>query len=226
MNSLLNQKISIVTNKPQTTRHKILGILSTPGLPDHLSGYTGHHQASLHAAGGDDAIRLGGDPGCRPAFLHGRRCRRRGARRTTWRTMRPSVGSKDSGKPVYLVINKVDLVEKGSLLPIIDFYSKKFPFQEIFPISALKQDGTGDLVAAVVPVLFPNIPRITRSISSASRTRDSLSLRSSAKRSSSGHRKRSRIPPRWTSWISRNERPASGSSAQTSTSNASPRRGS
>ena len=61
-------------------------------------------------------------------------------------------------KPVYLVINKVDLVEKGSLLPIIDFYSRKFPFQEIFPISALKLDGTADLVAAAVPSLPEHPP--------------------------------------------------------------------
>jgi GTP-binding protein Era len=56
-------------------------------------------------------------------------------------------------KPVYLVINKIDLIPKNLLLPIIEFYSHAFPFREIFPISALTGEGTGDLLKALVPLL-------------------------------------------------------------------------
>jgi GTP-binding protein Era len=56
-------------------------------------------------------------------------------------------------KPVLLVINKIDLVAKGTLLPVIDFYSKKYPFKEIIPISALNGEGTGSLVPAMASLL-------------------------------------------------------------------------
>jgi GTP-binding protein Era len=152
MNALLNQKISIVTNKPQTTRHKILGILSasdyqiifldTPGIikPRYMLQEVMMQFASAAIKDADllffmiDATA----PGVRENEL-----------------AHDEAFSRLEGlrKPVYLVINKVDLVQKGSLLPVIDFHSKKFPFREIFPISALKQDGTGDLVAAAVRAL-------------------------------------------------------------------------
>jgi GTPase len=157
MNALLHQKISIVTNKPQTTRHKILGILSTegaqiifldtPGIikPRYLLQDVMMQFASAAIQDADvlffmiDATATGAkdeDLADDEAFK-----RLEGLK-----------------KPVYLVINKVDLVDKGSLLPLIDFYSRKFSFQEIFPISALKQDGTGDLVAAAAALLPEHPP--------------------------------------------------------------------
>jgi GTPase len=157
MNALLNQKISIVTNKPQTTRHKILGIhstdavqiifLDTPGIikPRYML-----QEVMMQFASGaiQDADLLffmidATAPGAKDEDLaHDEAFKRLEGLR----------------KPVFLVINKVDLVDKGSLLPLIDFYSRKFSFKEIFPISALKKDGTGALVAAAVQSLPEHPP--------------------------------------------------------------------
>jgi GTPase len=159
MNTLIGQKISIVTRKPQTTRHKILGILSnencqiifldTPGLlkPKYLL-----HEAmmkSAHSAIDDaDVIVLmidAADPHIGQEITE---------------TI-PFQVLKNVQKPVYLVVNKVDLVEKQDLLPIMAFYSDKFPFKEIFPISALTQAGTDELLTSIVnemPVHPPYFP--------------------------------------------------------------------
>ncbi len=151
MNTLLQQKISIVTNKPQTTRHKILGILTTeqfqmifldtPGLitPKYLLQET-MVESAVSAIGDADVIllmvsatdpKIGSDPGYGKilAMLRG------------------------LGKPVFLVINKVDLVEKPSILPMIQAHSRTFPYREIFPISARTADNTGALLNAIIPHL-------------------------------------------------------------------------
>jgi len=159
MNGLLGQKISIVTNKPQTTRHKILGILSTdqhqivfldtPGIikPKYLLQEVMMQFASSAITDADVLLfmieatnpKAGDDLSHEGAFS-----RLQGLNR-----------------PILLVINKVDLVPKADLLPVIDFYSKQFPFKEIFPVSALRMEGTDDLLKALVrelpehPPLYP-----------------------------------------------------------------------
>jgi GTPase len=156
MNALIGQKLSIVTPKPQTTRHKILGIasssdyqiifLDTPGIikPQYLL-----HEAmmSLASSALEDADvvlfmidatapKLGIDLAHEEAFsrLNGLQ------------------------KPVVLVINKADAVQKPEILPIIEFYAGAFAFKEIFPISALKLDGTTELTRAIVKELPQHQP--------------------------------------------------------------------
>lgn len=159
MNGLIGQKLSIVTRKPQTTRHKILGILSTdecqiifldtPGIikPKYLLHEAMMAFASSALTDADvvlfmiDALdpKVGVDLTHEDAFS-----KLKGLR-----------------KPVFLVINKVDAVNKVEILPIIEFYSKSFAFKEIFPISALKLDGTEALVKSIArelpkhPPFFP-----------------------------------------------------------------------
>ena len=58
-----------------------------------------------------------------------------------------------AGTPVFLLLNKVDLVEKARLLPMIERFSQQFPFREIIPISALKRDGLDLLLDNIVEVL-------------------------------------------------------------------------
>ncbi|MER3525169.1 MAG: GTPase Era [Ignavibacteria bacterium] len=159
MNTLLQQKISIVTPKPQTTRHRILGILSTeqyqlifldtPGIikPKYALQEVMMQFASLAIQDADvllfmiDATR----PRMEENLAHAEAFAR----------------LKGVAKPTLLVINKVDAVNKADVLPIIDFYSKQYPFKEIFPISATKGIGTQELVASVVmylpvhPPLYP-----------------------------------------------------------------------
>ena len=156
MNGLICQKISIVSSKPQTTRHKILGILSrenyqiifldTPGLlkPKYLL-----HEAMMkfaHSAIQDADLLLfmieATDPKIGLEIEHD----------VAFQTL------KRSRKPVFLVINKIDLVKKQGVLPMIAFYSEKYSFEEIFPISALKLEGTNDLLDAIVKELPESPP--------------------------------------------------------------------
>ena len=55
--------------------------------------------------------------------------------------------------PVFLVINKIDLIRREQLLPLIDSLMKQFPFAEVFPISARKRDGLEHLVEKLVETL-------------------------------------------------------------------------
>ncbi len=142
LNFLVGEKIAAVSNKPQTTRHKIQGIVTlengqivfvdTPGV--HKPGYllnrrmmSAVHDAILSV----DLIVL-----LRDASV--------------------STGNgdrfvlelvKQSEKPAVLVLNKIDkITEKKELLPLIEFYSKEYDFQEIVPISALKGDSIDNLL--------------------------------------------------------------------------------
>jgi GTP-binding protein Era len=159
MNAFLGQKVSIVTKKPQTTRHKILGILSTPSYQAVFLDTPGIivprymlHEAMMNSArsaiADADVLVLMIDA-ARPGLD------RDNTEETALTLLR------QTGKPVFLVLNKVDAVEKPVLLPMISRYAEKFPFKEIFPISAISKDGTDALVAALSrnlplhPPLYP-----------------------------------------------------------------------
>lgn len=156
MNRFLNQKISIVSSKPQTTRHRILGILTddesqivfldTPGIikPKYLLQEAMMQFATRAIADADvllfmvDAL----DPKTGIDLAHAEAFQKLG----------------DLAKPVLLVINKVDAIQKPLLLPIIDFYAKAFPFREIFPVSALTGEATSAILGAVRPLLPTHPP--------------------------------------------------------------------
>ncbi len=56
---------------------------------------------------------------------------------------------KDLNKPVFLILNKVDLINKDSILEIIKKYTEIFDFKEIFPVSAMKGDNVEDLIYTI-----------------------------------------------------------------------------
>ena len=131
-NTLVGEKLAIVSAKPQTTRNRITGILTTPEGQVVFWDLPGIHKAMgimnrrmvAIALNGLNAIDLG-----------------------LWviDARRDSsvddflMGHIKSKKPkLILVINKVDLVRKDDLLPIIDLYSKSYTFLDIVPVSALK----------------------------------------------------------------------------------------
>lgn len=144
LNTLLHQKISIVTRKPQTTRHRITGILSgegyqivfldTPGIiePKYLLQEVMMQYASS-ALQDADVVLLMVDA---EKALANRYERNETAVAALARQK----------KPTFLVINKMDKIPKDQLLPMIDAMKDFFPFREIIPISALKGTGTDDLV--------------------------------------------------------------------------------
>jgi GTP-binding protein Era len=149
MNTLLDRKISIVTRKPQTTRQRVLGILSrddaqvifldTPGLiePRYLlhEKMIGHAQAALKDA---DVILVLTDLSHR-SDLPGK--------------MEQIVFASSGQKPVLLIMNKADLVPKMSILPLIERSAQRGLYREIIPISALTNDNIHDLVATIVSYL-------------------------------------------------------------------------
>jgi len=145
LNKLLGQKISIVSRKAQTTRQQVLGILTgkgyqivfldTPGViqpRDKLQEFMA--QASFKAVSGADLVIV-----MTEAVEQGIMA----DRRLLERLFRVDV-------PRFLAINKVDLVKKPSILPLIAEYAETGLFEQILPISALKGDGVGELVDAVV----------------------------------------------------------------------------
>jgi GTP-binding protein Era len=154
LNALVQQKISIVARKPQTTRQRVLGILSrddaqvifldTPGLlkPKYLL-----HERMLQAA----------ERGLQDADLilvltevaHGTDL----PPEVTTRVLK-----KFGTKPLFLVINKVDTIDRRALLPMIEHFAGTGSFREIIPVSALKQENVDDLLATIVRDLPEHAP--------------------------------------------------------------------
>jgi GTPase len=143
VNTLVGQKVSIVSPKPQTTRNRIQGILNRDDAQVILIDTPGIHKAEnalsrqmlgelRQSVEGIDILCLIVDataefgPGDRFALDWVRRFE----------------------GPVYLLLNKVDRVEKPRLLPLIDRYRREFEFAEVFPISALTGEGCFDLVTS------------------------------------------------------------------------------
>jgi GTP-binding protein Era len=136
LNTLIGQKIAIVSDKPQTTRVSLLGIKTTdrgqiifvdnPGIhkPLHLMNrrMMNYVYSSLETA---DLILLLID--ATKKFGHGDQY------------VLDTV--KKVSTPVFLLINKVDLIKKENILTTINAYKDIFPFKEIIPISALKGDN-------------------------------------------------------------------------------------
>ncbi len=156
LNALVGERIAITTHKPQTTRNKIMGIrnlaepraaqmifLDTPGIH---RAETPLNQAMVEAATGTfgnvDLLLMMTEAAAAPhpddrfilEFLREKRF------------------------PVFLVINKIDLVDKPLLLPFIEVYEKLFPFREILPVSALKGRGVDILIDEIWKIL-PEGPR-------------------------------------------------------------------
>lgn len=148
MNALLGQKISIVTPKPQTTRNRILGImhgddyqvvlLDTPGLHKARKPLNREMvRAALSSLSEVDLILFMVDVSLPlPAGNQ------------------DAVGFlQETSLPTILLLNKVDLLPRQDILPMISTYQKLHPFTEIIPISALNSDGTDRLLAAMLRLL-------------------------------------------------------------------------
>ena len=136
LNSLVGQKIAAVSNKPQTTRYQIKGVITKPEGQIVLVDTPGVHQPGYELnrrmmATVQDAL-LGVD------LL----CLIRDASVSTGQGDRFVLDLiKRSGKAGLLLLNKIDkLDDKSALLPLMDWYSKEYEWREIIPISALKDE--------------------------------------------------------------------------------------
>ena len=159
LNALVGEKIAIVTEKPQTTRTRIQGMVNvkarkgrpagqiifidTPGVHKPDSRLNRKMMQEIHAAlESRDIVLLLVDASDR-------------------------FGPADqfvidlvqkSGGTAFLLLNKIDKLPKDKLLPIIEHYSKLHNFQEIIPISAIKHDGLEVLIDKIIRTL-PEGPR-------------------------------------------------------------------
>ena len=156
-NALVGEKIAIVSNKPQTTRNRITGIVSrgatqfvlldTPGfhkprtkLGDYMVGVVRESVADV------DGVLLLVEPvaavGPQEEALLER--------------------LREGGAPVILVINKIDTVERSRLLEVIAAYAPLYDFEAIIPVSAKTGEGLDELMdemekfAAEGPHFFPD----------------------------------------------------------------------
>jgi len=156
-NALVGEKISIVSNKPQTTRNRIFAVVNREDTQIVLTDTPGFHRARTRL--GDymvkvveesvadvDVIALVVEPV-------------------------PNVGEQEqqliakikaTHAPAVLVINKIDTVEKQTLLEVIAAYSQVHDFDAVVPISARKETGLDELLDELVkfaiegPQLFPD----------------------------------------------------------------------
>lgn len=157
LNALVGEKVSIVTNKPQTTRNRITAVLNRDETQFVFVDTPGYHlprtklgsymvRVVKDSVAEMDAVILMVEP-------------------------IPSIGPQEqqliewiasSGAPGVLVVNKIDSVKKEALLDVIRVYSDAFAFDQIIPISALTGDGLDDLTALLGkyaqegPQLFPD----------------------------------------------------------------------
>jgi GTPase len=159
LNALAGQKLAIVSPKPQTTRNRVQGILNLParkGQPAAqviLIDTPGVHKAETSL--GRMMMREVSEAlaGCDLIFLIVDATQSFGMGDQYVLEM-----AKKAETPVFLLLNKIDLIDKRKLLPLIDSYHQMHAFAEIVPIAALKKDGIGDLLKAAANAL-PDGPR-------------------------------------------------------------------
>lgn len=147
LNQFLKYKLSIVSRKPQTTRKKVLGILTlkkaqivfidTPGLLDPKYNLQQIMSNYITNAVEDADVLL--------YLVDASR-----VKKTTPELMQFLA---KVVKPVVLAINKIDLIEKGKLLPIISRFDKEIKFSAVVPISALQDDGLDRLCDEIIRLL-------------------------------------------------------------------------
>jgi GTP-binding protein Era len=150
LNHILRTKLAIVSPKPQTTRNRILGIyhgegfqiifMDTPGIHNTKSALHESMVASARAACREVDMVLLMIEICHP---------------NDPRILSIVENLKRMRKPCILVINKIDMMAKEHLLPIIDHYRQVYDFEAIIPVSAIKGDGLDRLLDRLKESLRP-----------------------------------------------------------------------
>jgi GTP-binding protein Era len=149
LNRLVGTKLAIVSDKPQTTRTRILGVrnypeaqvvfLDTPGI------HRPRHRMNRRMV--DAAVDTIREVDVLGLVMDASERRGKGDQFVIELT-------KSATAPVFLILNKIDLIRKSRLLPVIDEYSRMARFAEIVPVSA----ATGDNVDRLERVLIDRLP--------------------------------------------------------------------
>lgn len=152
LNVILGQKVAIVSDKPQTTRTKIMGVLTRDEIQLVFTDTPGYHRPRTKL--GEKMIKAVGDSisGVDACLF----------------VVEPEGELKESeleliGKfrkekmPVILAINKIDTVkDKTALMARIAEMMKHYDFEAVVPVSAVKQDGIDDLMSELEKIAFPS----------------------------------------------------------------------
>lgn len=167
INALVGEKVAIVTAKPQTTRTRIHGVVEVPAVK-------GKHPAAQIVFADTPGVHKPGTSLDRRMMqeVHDALETRDAVLLIVDATRRldlpkpgeaaPSRVSEDAfvfellrklDCPVFLLLNKIDRVEKARLLPLIEKLSAQYDFAEVIPISALKRDGLDRLLTKLIEVL-------------------------------------------------------------------------
>jgi GTP-binding protein Era len=156
-NRLVGEKVAIVTNKPQTTRNRIFGVVNSGDTQVVLLDTPGFHKARNKL--GDYMVKVASDSVAEvdavaliiePVPTVGEQVEQLIAR------------IEETGAPAVLVINKIDTVEKEQVLEVIANYNDRHQFDAIIPICARTGDGVDELLSELKkyaqegPQLFPD----------------------------------------------------------------------
>jgi len=153
LNALVGEKVAIVSSHPQTTRNRILGIVSRPGAQIVISDTPGLHKPdSLLGRQMLEEIEQALDG------IHVLLLIVDAARKFSTGDQRAIDRAAQFHGPRILLLNKIDRLRKEALLPLIDVYSKKLDFAEIIPISALTGDGVELLLRTLEKYLPEGTP--------------------------------------------------------------------
>ena len=156
LNTLVGAKVAITSNKPQTTRHRILGVLSRPTgqivFVDTPGVHRPHYRMNQRMMDMTRSVLRDVDVVALLIDV----------------TESPGAGLQYAmelvgkvGVPRFLLLNKIDRIAKGKLLPMIAAYSEKGDWAEVIPISALKGDNCERFLDVALgylpeqPPLFP-----------------------------------------------------------------------
>ncbi len=149
MNALLGEKIAIVSSKPQTTRNRIMGILTegenqfvfldTPGIHKAKTKLGSYMMKSVRSSiGTADAVILIADAGKVPGEIERNICDK----------------VKADGIPAMLVLNKIDLYNRETVAETIAQYAALYDFDSFVPVSALKERNLSDVMAEAEKFLY------------------------------------------------------------------------
>jgi GTPase len=154
LNALVGEKLAIISPKPQTTRNRILGVIHLPPAKNKQGGQVvlidtpGVHKPDS-SLGRKMMVEVSqAMEGCHLILLIVDVTQKFASSDLFVLEM-----ARRSGTPIFLLLNKIDRIEKGKLLPMMEEWSKRHEFIDIVPISALKRNGLDVLLGRVLQVL-------------------------------------------------------------------------
>jgi GTP-binding protein Era len=147
-NAIIGEKISIIADKPQTTRNKITGIKNLPDAQLIFLDTPGIHKAKTPL---NRAMVQTAQETLKDAEILLMLVEANSASNPQDIFLIETLA--EVKVPVFLVINKIDLIEKNLLLPLIDKFRTLYNFREIFPVSAVQGCGLDDLLQSIKETL-------------------------------------------------------------------------